>query len=126
MGNLLVTRGFDLAKVIEKILVVQPKENIFNIGNSNLVDINTFVEICYEIVGTTLTKVYIEEFDQRKYFSFNDYEYVLDVSKQKELLEEEKDLFEGLKESFEWYKNNKEKVTKRDYISFIDENISKI
>lgn len=116
----------DLAKVLEKILEVQPKENIFNIGNSNLVDINTFVELCYEIVGTTLRKVYVEEFDQRKYFSFSDYEYVLDVSKQKELLEEEKDLFEGLKESFEWYKNNKEKVAKRDYISFIDENISKI
>lgn len=113
----------DLCKVIEKILETHPEEHIFNVGNEELVDINTFVELCYKVVGTPLEKEYVTNYDnQRDYFSFYDYEYSLDVSRQCELLEEQKDLFDGLKESYEWFKNNKDKVVKKDYIKFIDEN----
>ncbi len=58
--------------------------------------------------------------EQRKYFSFYDYEYFLDVSKQRELMPNEKDLYEGLKEAFTWYKDNSDKVNKKPYIAFID------
>ncbi len=58
----------------------------------------------------------------RKYFSFYNYEYSLDVSKQAELLSEPKDLFEGLKESYEWFKNNPNEVIKKDYIDYIQQN----
>ena len=113
----------DLCKVIEKILETHPEEHIFNVGNEELVDINTFVELCYKVVGTPLEKEYVTNHDnQRDYFSFYDYEYSLDVSRQCELLEEQKDLFDGLKESYEWFKNNKDKVVKKDYINFIQEN----
>lgn len=113
----------DLCKVIEKILETHPEEHIFNVGNEELVDINTFVELCYKVVGTPLEKEYVTNHDnQRDYFSFYDYEYSLDVSRQCELLEEQKDLFDGLKESYEWFKNNKDKVVKKDYMKFIDEN----
>ena len=113
----------DLCKVIEKILEKHPKEHIFNVGNSELVDINTFVELCYKIVGTPLEKIYVTNHNnQRDYFSFYDYEYSLDVSRQCELLSEQKDLFEGLKESYEWFKDNYDEIVKKDYINFIEQN----
>ena len=113
----------DLCKVIEKILEIHPKEHIFNVGNEKLVDINTFVELCYKVVGAPLEKVYITNHsNQRDYLSFYNYEYSLDVSRQSHLLLEQKDLFEGLKESYEWFKDNSDKVQKKSYIDFIQQN----
>lgn len=113
----------DLCKVIEKILEKHPKEHIFNVGNAELVDINTFVELCYKVAGMPLEKIYVTNYNnQRDYFSFYDYEYSLDISRQSELLIKQKDLFEGLKESYEWYKNNFFEIIKKDYINFIRKN----
>lgn len=36
----------DLCKVMVKILEIYPEEHIFNVGNKELVDISTFVELC--------------------------------------------------------------------------------
>ncbi|WPC41185.1 hypothetical protein [Clostridium sp. JS66] len=101
----------------------------FNLGlsnvnsNSKVIDINTFVELCYKVVGTPLEKIYVTNHNnQRDYFSFYDYEYSLDISRQTELLAEQKDLFEGLKESYEWFKENSYEVVKKDYINFIQQN----
>jgi len=113
----------DLCKVIEKILEKHPTDHIYNVGNTESIDINTFIELCYKVVGTPLEKVYVTKHNnQRDYFSFYDYEYSLDVTKQSELLMEEKDLFEGLKESYKWFKNNYNEVEKKDYIKYIEEN----
>lgn len=113
----------DLCKMIEKILDEHPEDHIFNVGNNELVDINRFVELCYKVVGTPLEKVYVNDHEnQRYYFSFYDYEYALDVSRQNKLLPKQKDLFEGLKESYEWYKYNSSKVIKKDYLNFIENN----
>ena len=64
------------------------------------------------------------DFNQRDYFSFYDYEYYLDVTKQYELLGDVSDFEEGLKESFEWYKYNREKILIKPYLSFIDKNFN--
>ena len=113
----------DLCKIIEKIIEDHPEEHILNVGNTEVVDINTFVELCYKVVGTPLEKVYVITHDnQRDYFSFHNYEYILDVSRQNKLLPEQKDLFEGLKESYEWFKDNSYEVSKKEYIKFIKEN----
>ncbi|MDU5722294.1 MAG: NAD-dependent epimerase/dehydratase family protein [Clostridium butyricum] len=113
----------DLCKVIEKILEKHPTNHIYNVGNTESIDINTFIELCYKVVGIPLEKVYVTKHNnQRDYFSFYDYEYSLDVTKQSELLMEEKDLFEGLKESYKWFKNNYNEVEKKDYIKYIEEN----
>lgn len=113
----------DLCKVIEIILEKHPKEHIFNVGNSELVDINNLVELCYKVVGVSLEKVYVtDDRNQRDYFSFYDYEYSLDVTRQSELLIQQKDLFEGLKESYEWFKDNSNEVGKKEYIKFIEQN----
>lgn len=113
----------DICRLIEGILENHPKDHVINVGNRELVDINTFVELCYKVVGSNLEKVYVTNHsEQRDYFSFHDYEYNLDVSKQYEIIGEEKNFFEGLKESYEWYKENSEKVVRKDYIDFINEN----
>lgn len=44
------------------------------------------------------------------------------MTRQTELLIEEKDLFESLKESYEWFENNSKEVIKKDYIKYIKEN----
>lgn len=111
----------DLCRLIEIIMKNCPKHHIFNVGNEKVVDINRFVELCYQAAGVELNKVYVENYpNQRDYFSFYDYGYVLDVKRQKQLLHKQKDLLEGLKESYEWYRNHQEDVLKKDYISFID------
>ena len=64
-----------------------------------------------------------KDIEQRKYFSFYDYEYYLDVNKQLELMPETTPLEQGIKESFEWYIKNEEKVIKKPFIDFIDANL---
>lgn len=114
----------DLCKIIEAILENSPKEHILNVGNDDIIDINTFVEMCYQVVGSKLEKVYVHNYgNQRDYFSFYDYEYILDVSNQNEILSNTISLKEGLKQSFDWYINHKDDVVRKDYIKFIDENL---
>lgn len=117
----------DLCKIIETILLKHPEDFIFNIGNTDIVDINTFVALCYEAVGTPLEKVYVTNHEnQRDYFCFADYEYSLDLTRQNQLLSNTKNLFEGLKESFNWYVNHQQDILRKEYINFIDTNFIKL
>ncbi len=116
----------DLCRMIESILSVHPDYHIYNVGNPDMVDINTYVKLCYQAVGKPLNIVNVFDHDnQRDYFSFNDYGYELDVSRQRELLMNTKDLAEGLRESYEWYKEHKDEVNRKNYIEFIDLNLRK-
>ena len=111
----------DLCRMIEIILDQHPDVHIFNVGNQESVDIRTFVKLCYEIVGTPLEEVFVYHYDrQRDYFSFHDYEYVLDVSQQNRYLTQTQSLKEGLRESYHWYFQHSQDVVKKPYISFID------
>ena len=100
------------------------------------VDCLPLLEVVYD--GDVITLVfgsivqYVVEFvnvygedNQRNYFFFHDYEYVLDVQRQSKYLKETKDLREGLVESFNWYVNNQDKIKPKEYIKYIDENIMK-
>ena len=53
--------------------------------------------------------------------SYN-YEYKLDITRQKNLLKETTNLREGFRESYCWYKNNKDKVNRKAYLDFINKN----
>lgn len=111
----------DLCRFIDVLLEKKTEQHIYNVGNSKEVSIRKWVEMCYEIVGKTVEfKQVYDDTDQRKYFSFYDYEYYLDVSKQHELMPNEKDMYEGLKEAFMWYRDNSDKVNKKEFIEFID------
>ena len=111
----------DLCKVIENILIKNPSQKIFNLGNENTISILDWVKLCYQVVGKNLEVVSVSKnIPQRNYFCFYDYEYYLDVTKQKSILENTTSLKDGLEKSYQWYKNNKEKVNRKNYFEFID------
>ena len=112
----------DLCRFMDVLLEKKPKENIFNVGNEESVSVKAWVQLCYEVVGSKCEMVPVyEKINQRDYFSFYDYAYQLDISKQKALMPEAKTLREGLRESYEWYRNHTDKVNKKPYMEYIDE-----
>lgn len=114
----------DLCRMIDALLAKKPAQHIFNVGNEEMISIKDWVTLCYEIAGKTPEFVSVtKEPEQRNYFSFYDYEYQLDIAKQKQILKETMPLKEGLKRAFAWYKNHENEVIRKDYISFIDENL---
>ena len=115
----------DLCRMIDALLAQKPAQHIFNVGNEEMISIKDWVTLCYEIAGKTPEFVSVtKEPEQRNYFSFYDYEYQLDIAKQKQILKETMPLKEGLKRAFAWYKNHENEVIRKDYISFIDENLA--
>ena len=64
-----------------------------------------------------------KDLEQRNYFSFYDYEYCLDVSKQYELMPQTGSLFEGLQDAFGWYIENGDKVNKKPFMAYINQNL---
>lgn len=114
----------DLCKFMDIILEEKPETHIFNVGNKETVTIREWVETCYAVAGRKAEFVCVyDECQQRNYFSFYDYEYYLDVSKQEQLMKETKPLSEGLKEAYLWYKENMDKVLTKEYIKYIDDNL---
>lgn len=114
----------DLCKLMEIIIDTKPKTHIMNVGNPASVTIKEWVTMCYACLDKTPVYVNVsDDVPQRNYFSFYDYDYVLDVAKQQELLPEVTDLCEGLMECYEWYVNHESEVMKKPMISYIDENL---
>lgn len=115
----------DLCRVIEMILHKKPEQHIFNVGNKDAVTIRDWVGMCYAAAGKKAEFVSVHKnINQRSYFSFSDYEYFLDTTKQDELIDTTTSLEEGLEESFEWYKDNQDQVSKRAYIDYINEHLA--
>ncbi len=116
----------DLCRFIDIILREKPKQHIFNVGNREAVTVKEWAELCYLAAGKKpdFVNVY-DDIEQRNYFSFYNYEYYLDVSKQYKLMGGVKDLERGLKEAFQWYKDNEDKVIKKPYFEYIDNNLAK-
>lgn len=117
---------YDLCRFIDILLRTKPKQHIFNVGNRESISIREWVEMCYAVLckKAEFQNVY-REVEQRNYFSFYDYEYYLDVSKQYELMKNVKPIKEGLEESLNWYLNNSDKVNKKPFMDYIDNNLVK-
>lgn len=112
----------DLCRMIDRIMELKPQNHIFNVGNEDLISIRDWAALCYEIADAPFEIVNVyEDIEQRNYFSFYDYEYKLDVTKQKELLADTTDLKDGLREAFLWYQDHRDEVNKKDYFGYIDE-----
>lgn len=120
----------DLCRVFEAILQVHPLDRIFNVGNEKPISIRDWVSLCYTVAGKSIKFVEVsEDIPQRSYFCFYNYEYFLNVDRQKNLFESAKDantflsmtdLETGLQESYRWYSTHKNIVDKRNYIAYID------
>lgn len=114
----------DLCRFIDVLLKSKPHQHIFNVGNKDAVSIREWVELCYQVSGKKAEFVNVyENIEQRNYFSFYNYEYYLDVTKQYEFMQDVKPLYDGLKEAFEWYINNSEEVNKKPFLDYIDNNL---
>ena len=117
----------DLCRFIEILLEKHPDNHVFNVGNKDMVTVKEWVELCYKVAGKTVEFVSVgKEIPQRDYFCFYDYEYVLDVSKQTELMPDTFPLEQGLKEEFEWYRDNPDSIyNRKPYMEFIDKELVK-
>lgn len=114
----------DLCRFMDTLMEQRPKQQIYNVGNKEMVSIRDWVTLCYEAVGKKPVFVSVDEsHEQRDYFSFYNYEYELDVQKQYCLMESTLPLFEGLKRSFEWYQKNQEEVRVKPYFAYIEKNL---
>lgn len=114
-----------MCRFIDVILERKPSEHIFNVGNAEAVSIREWVEICYHVAGKQVDFVNVDkDIEQRNYFSFYNYEYYIDVSRQYERMSKLKLLCNGLGEAFEWYIHNPNQVNKKPLIDFIDSNLA--
>lgn len=112
----------DLCRFSEALIHKRPEQRIFNVGNPQTVTVNEWVSACYKVVGKNAAiRSAPLEAEVRKYFPFRDYEYALDVSGQCALMPDVKPLVQGLRESYEWYKQNRELVSRKDYMAYIQE-----
>ena len=121
--NLQFFHVHDLCRFIDVLLDRKPQQHIFNVGNKESISIRKWVELCYNVVGKKVEfqNIYTD-IEQRNYFSFYDYEYYLDVSRQYVLMDDVKPLKEGLQESLEWYINNQKEVHRKPFIEYIENN----
>lgn len=115
----------DLCRIIERIIEIKPEDHMINVGAAEPISIREWVTLCYKCCGKTPAFVNVDKsIEQRKYFSFYDYEYFLDVQKQQKLLEDTVSMEAGLAESLDWYLKNEEEVNKKPLLEFIDEELA--
>ena len=111
--------------MIEVIIQEKPDEHILNVGNKEAVSIKEWVIKCYECLGKIPTFVNVnEEIEQRNYFSFYNYEYYLDVTRQSKIYPETISLEDGLKDAAKWYLEHRTEVNKKTYFEYIDSNLA--
>lgn len=114
----------DLCRFMDVIIANKPEQHVFNVGNKESVSIREWVELCYKAAGKEVEFVNVyDDIEQRNYFSFYNYEYYLDVSKQYALMQSGRSLIGGLRESYDWYKDNQDEVRKKPFFEFIDGNL---
>lgn len=110
----------DLCIFIEKIIETTPENHVFNVGNPETVSTEEWVRLCYGVLGKTPDIRCVQpEINQRLYFPFRNYEYILDVTRQTEIMSHVKPLETGLQQSYDWYKNNRELIVRKDYLQYI-------
>lgn len=115
----------DMCRLMEVIINEGPEEHILNVGNAETVTVKEWVTKCYEILGKTPSFVNVyKDIEPRNYFSFYNYEYYLDVSRQGKIYPETIALEDGLKEAAKWYLEHRGEVNRKPYFEFIDENLA--
>ena len=114
----------DLCQLMEVIIKDKPSEHVYNVGNKETISIKDWVTACYKVLGKTPTFVNVyDDIEQRNYFSFYNYEYYLDVTRQSKIYPNTISLEEGLKESADWYLQNKGQVKKKPFFEYIEANL---
>lgn len=114
----------DLCRFMDIVLEQKPEEHIFNVGNRDTVSVREWVSLCYETAGKKPEFVNVhQKIEQRNYFSFYDYDYRLDVSRQEKYMLKRKPLKDGIREAYAWYLDHAGLVNRKPYIEYIDANL---
>ena len=113
----------DLCRFMALLLEKQPAERVYNVGNPEMVTAEQWARLCYETVGAPCETVKVLGHPQRAYFSFHDYGYCLDVTRQMRLMDTVKPLSEGLQEEYAWFREHRDSVNRRPYLDYIDTNL---
>lgn len=112
----------DLCWFMERLMEEKPDQHIFNVGNPETISVRDWVTLCYSIVGKEPHFIPVNDrHEQRDYFSFYDYEYKLDVTKQQKWLKDTLPLEEGFRRAYEWYLKNADQVKVKPYFEYIKE-----
>ena len=115
----------DMCRFMEILLEKKPQQKRFNVGNPEMVDILEWVTACYAVLGKKPEFRFVtENIEQRNYFPFYDYGFMLKVDLMRELMPGVKPLEQGLEESYRWYAENRSLVLKKPLSEFISENFS--
>lgn len=115
----------DLCRFAEILLAEKPARRVFNVGNPDCVTIAEWVQLCYAAAGKSPAFVPASaEIEQRSYFPFYNYEYVLDVSAQTALMPSVILLEEGLQEALRWYRENPGQVRRKPLLEYIDAHLA--
>lgn len=112
----------DLCRFMEILLETHPQERIYNVGNPESVTIRDWARLCYEAVGRDFRTVSVTGHPQRSFFPFHEYDYFLDVSRQRKLMPDVRPLEAGLAESYEWFREHRENVSRKPLMEYIDKN----
>lgn len=116
----------DLCRFIDVLLKKQPDQRVFNVGNPNTLTVSEWVRACYAVLGKEPELRSVADHDPQRWFCFRDYAYSLDVSSQQTLMPDLKLLSDGLRESYEWYAAHRGEVRRKDYLSYIIDNIEEM
>lgn len=113
----------DLCRFTDLIIEQTPDTHIYNVGNRDTVTIKEWVSLCYKAAGKEPVFENVNDgAEQRSYFCFYNYEYVLDTGRQEQLLPRTIPLEDGLAGAYTWYRNHQDQVNRRNYMEFIDRN----
>lgn len=112
----------DLCRFIETLIALRSEQRIYNVGNAP-VTVKEWVEACYAAVGKTPEFINVNDgTEQRNYFPFYDYGYILDTTPQNALMPDLLPLNIGLQRAYGWYKENKSVVKPKNYFDYIEKN----
>ena len=114
----------DMCRFIAILLEKQPEQRIFNVGNPDTVTVCEWAKLCYNVLGKEPEiRNVLFRINQREYFPFYDYAYMLDVSAMRELMPDVKSLEVGLAQSYEWFSQNREEVRRKNLFEYIENNL---
>ncbi len=121
----------DLGEIVAGVLETkQDNLSIYNVGNSEAVTFNRWIELCEKSTGKKAMKhhfYYAEHgYNERDFFPFFNYDNVLDVKKIHVLFKKETPMEEGLKNCYQWYLNNASVVSMKKYVEEKEEEIYRL
>ena len=115
----------DLCRFVAMLLERHPAQRVYNVGNAACVTAAEWARLCYEAVGAAYTAVSVDAaHPQRSYFPFHDYAYMLDVTRQAQLMPETIPLPQGLAEAWAHFRGHRDQVNRKPLMAYIDEHLA--